>query len=191
MALITCPECGNKTSDTAASCPQCGFPMRDYLKYVANTKKEQEIEAQRLKAIQEEEQARKEEEERLRNKPCPECGKVIGDVEICPFCGVNVEEKEKMDALAAKELQQKQREREREEERRKKLAGETAGQYGEKHGGISGPTPRQYVPKCPTCGSTNVKKLGVAERAVTTWAVGMASKKINKSFKCNNCGFTW
>ncbi len=51
--------------------------------------------------------------------------------------------------------------------------------------------PDIHIPKCPTCGSTNVKKLGVAERGVTTWAVGMASKKINKSFKCNNCGYTW
>ena len=27
MALINCPECGNKISDKALSCPQCGFPI--------------------------------------------------------------------------------------------------------------------------------------------------------------------
>ena len=27
MALITCPECGGKVSDKAASCPHCGYPM--------------------------------------------------------------------------------------------------------------------------------------------------------------------
>lgn len=28
MALIDCPECKEKISDKAASCPRCGFPMR-------------------------------------------------------------------------------------------------------------------------------------------------------------------
>jgi len=27
MALITCPECSNKVSSRATSCPQCGFPL--------------------------------------------------------------------------------------------------------------------------------------------------------------------
>lgn len=28
MALIRCPECGKEISDKAASCPNCGCPMR-------------------------------------------------------------------------------------------------------------------------------------------------------------------
>lgn len=28
MALITCPECGNEVSDKAASCPKCGYTLR-------------------------------------------------------------------------------------------------------------------------------------------------------------------
>ena len=32
MALITCPECGKKISDTAVSCPHCGF-RRTHKKY--------------------------------------------------------------------------------------------------------------------------------------------------------------
>lgn len=27
MALIQCPECSNKVSDTAAACPHCGAPV--------------------------------------------------------------------------------------------------------------------------------------------------------------------
>lgn len=31
MALITCPECGReKVSDTATSCPGCGFAIRSF-----------------------------------------------------------------------------------------------------------------------------------------------------------------
>lgn len=46
-------------------------------------------------------------------------------------------------------------------------------------------------PKCPTCGSTNIKKIGGIERGASIAAFGIFSKKINKTFKCCNCGYTW
>lgn len=50
---------------------------------------------------------------------------------------------------------------------------------------------QQNKPKCPTCSSTNVQKIGTGERAVSVAVLGIFSKKINKSFKCKNCGYTW
>lgn len=50
---------------------------------------------------------------------------------------------------------------------------------------------KSRVPKCPTCSSTNVQKIGSGERAVSVAMLGIFSKKINKSFKCKNCGYTW
>lgn len=47
------------------------------------------------------------------------------------------------------------------------------------------------VPKCPTCGSTNIRKMGGVERGASIWAFGIFGKKINKTFKCGNCGYTW
>lgn len=47
------------------------------------------------------------------------------------------------------------------------------------------------VPKCPICGSSNVSKIGVVNRAVSTGLFGLASSKIGKTHKCNNCGATW
>ena len=44
---------------------------------------------------------------------------------------------------------------------------------------------------CPFCKSTNVRKIGSGERAVSVLGLGLLSKKINKSFKCNNCGGTF
>jgi hypothetical protein len=32
MALITCPECKNGVSSSAASCPKCGYPLQDRIK---------------------------------------------------------------------------------------------------------------------------------------------------------------
>lgn len=46
-------------------------------------------------------------------------------------------------------------------------------------------------PKCPTCGSTNIKKIGEIERGASIAVFGIFSKKINKTFKCCNCGYTW
>lgn len=47
------------------------------------------------------------------------------------------------------------------------------------------------VPKCPTCGSTNIRKMGGVERGASIAAFGIFGKKINKTFKCGNCGYTW
>lgn len=46
-------------------------------------------------------------------------------------------------------------------------------------------------PKCPTCSSTDIQKIGAGERAVSVVSLGIFSKKINKTFKCKNCGYTW
>lgn len=47
------------------------------------------------------------------------------------------------------------------------------------------------IPKCPTCQSTNIKKIGAGERVTSVLGLGLFSKKINKTWKCNNCGHTW
>ena len=44
---------------------------------------------------------------------------------------------------------------------------------------------------CPTCKSNNVAKIGAGERAVSVGLLGIFSKKINKTYKCNSCGYTW
>lgn len=46
-------------------------------------------------------------------------------------------------------------------------------------------------PKCPTCGSTYIAKIDGLERAGSIAVFGLFSKKINKTFKCKNCGHTW
>lgn len=46
-------------------------------------------------------------------------------------------------------------------------------------------------PRCPTCGSTNVSKIDAIDRAVSIGTLGVLSNKINKSFKCKDCGCTW
>lgn len=46
-------------------------------------------------------------------------------------------------------------------------------------------------PHCPFCNSTDVRKISGGERAISILGLGLLSKKINKSFKCNKCGGTF
>lgn len=47
------------------------------------------------------------------------------------------------------------------------------------------------VIKCLYCGSENVRKISGTERTISVLTLGFLSNKINKSFKCNNCGGTF
>lgn len=47
------------------------------------------------------------------------------------------------------------------------------------------------VPKCPTCGSTNVEKIGTLERGISVAVFGLFSGKLGKTMECRNCGYKW
>ncbi len=47
------------------------------------------------------------------------------------------------------------------------------------------------VPKCPICGSTNLKKLSVINRGISFGFFGLASNKINKTYECQKCKVTF
>ena len=47
------------------------------------------------------------------------------------------------------------------------------------------------VPKCPTCGSSNIKRVSGTSKAVSVVMFGLLSQKVKKQFRCNNCGYEW
>lgn len=49
----------------------------------------------------------------------------------------------------------------------------------------------QNIPKCPTCGSTNVEKISTAKKAVGFAMVGVFSSNLGKTMECKNCGYKW
>jgi predicted RNA-binding Zn-ribbon protein involved in translation (DUF1610 family) len=56
----------------------------------------------------------------------------------------------------------------------------------------TGAPPKMNIPKCPTCGSTNVEKISLMSKAGKVALVGVfAISRVGKSFKCNNCGHQW
>ncbi|MBP1548184.1 MAG: hypothetical protein J6J39_07325 [Clostridia bacterium] len=49
----------------------------------------------------------------------------------------------------------------------------------------------QNIPKCPTCGSTNIKHISTLNRAVSVGVFGLLSGKIGKNYECLNCKARW
>ena len=47
------------------------------------------------------------------------------------------------------------------------------------------------IPKCPTCGSTNIQKISNTKRWIGVGLVGLASTDIGKTFICINCKYKW
>ena len=50
---------------------------------------------------------------------------------------------------------------------------------------------RANVPKCPTCGSTNVERISTAQKAFGFALVGLFSSNLGKTMHCKNCGYKW
>ena len=50
---------------------------------------------------------------------------------------------------------------------------------------------QQNIPKCPTCGSTNVHPISAGKKAVSFLTVGVFSKNFGKSYECDDCKYRW
>ena len=49
----------------------------------------------------------------------------------------------------------------------------------------------QNKPKCPTCGSTNVRPISSGKKAIGFLTVGIFSSNFGKSYECENCKYKW
>ena len=47
------------------------------------------------------------------------------------------------------------------------------------------------IPKCPTCGSTNIEKISTTSKAIGFVAVGVFSSNFGKTMHCKQCGYKW
>lgn len=103
---------------------------------------------------------------------CPNCSSLIEETSrVCPICG--------FDGIGSYLLKL---EREKQEKIR---------DYTHDYEPI---TPRESVknvPKCPTCQSTNIKKVSTASKAGSVFMWGLLSQKVKKQWHCNNCGYEW
>lgn len=49
----------------------------------------------------------------------------------------------------------------------------------------------EFVPKCPTCGSSDIKKISTTAKVVGAGLFGLFSKTAKSQFECKNCGYKW
>lgn len=47
------------------------------------------------------------------------------------------------------------------------------------------------IPKCPTCGSTNIEKISLTKKAFGGAMFGLFSSDVRNTMKCKNCGAKW
>lgn len=47
------------------------------------------------------------------------------------------------------------------------------------------------VPKCPTCGSQNIRKISTSAKIGGAMMFGLLSKTAKSQFKCDDCGCKW
>jgi rubrerythrin len=150
---------------------------------------------------------------------CPVCGYVDGEhtKTICPFCNHELKDSDhplkemkgkrpwKIDPIAKDIVQRLVKDnpdfeqsiyinRIKEEEERSRIADEAA--WAEHQAQVAlakriNAERAANAPRCPTCGSTDLKKIDALDRAISVSFLGLASGKIGKSFKCNHCGYMW
>lgn len=189
MSKVFCPECQNIVSSYAETCPDCGFPISKYIKDA------------KLNDFS-------------KTFVCPKCGSFSTATDVvatiqCDFCGTpmfqtsesttitisntswpKTEDEidsyiysllEKCDKVEEYDIEAhriyKQKLRERVMARRKQQSNQQ-----------SATPPSTNQPHCPICQSTNIEKIGMFKRMLSTSMFGIASDKVGKQWHCKNCG---
>lgn len=181
MSEIICPECNKIISSLAKACPNCGFPMSDFLK---------EHELNDLTKIW----------------VCTKCGECYYSENrkqpICEYCNIpliqtNIDNNEYSE-LDGEEYYKKTIEI-------AKIYGNDFSEEGYNYRRIkirerinrflSTPSiqssQQPSTPHCPTCNSTNIKRISTASKAVGVGLFGIFSKTARSQFECKDCGYKW
>lgn len=219
MALIECPECGRENvSDSAEACPDCGYGIKAHFDKIKQEEELRKLEEKRRKEREElEEERAKEEQAMLDSMPAPQkpfpwhpllgvffaAGAIfmfyIGSILLGLFEGFiafvliiggysNYQDKKRIYETSLQNMERAKREALALERINQALAAEQNAKI------MNAVTPFKEVKngvRCPMCGKNAGKKISTTNRAVSVAAVGLASGKIGKQYKCSSCGHMW
>ena len=184
MAMIICPECKSKISQYAKECINCGFPIKEFM------------DVHGLNDIN-------------KNFICPKCAYESagsGDESKypiyikCKYCNTIMKQTDETGEEVLDNFI-----RHTEEDYFKTLAKKYGGnQFSEeayenrirtvkRENSARQSTQRQSsnIPHCPTCGSTNIKKISATSKVVGAGLFGLFSKTARSQFECKDCGYKW
>lgn len=190
MALVKCPECGRENvSDNAESCPDCGYGIRTYFEKKKDEENRKEELVRKLNSIP---------MPREPEKPFANLGAkiIIGFFVFEAILGIIVDGNWFLTIVCIgiifmffgieysnynKELEKyKNAKEDFERYKKEELKRQQLAQVKE-----------ALKPRCPQCGSTNIEKISTTSRVVSIAAVGLASEKIGKQYKCKKCKHLW
>lgn len=205
MALVNCPECGRgNVSDSAEACPDCGYGIKAYFEELERKRvlEQQKLEIEKQYEESKRIQAEKEQAELDSIKmPCkPNLGQnlLIFGIVFLPFMLLGLVLPYRIgfwfflifwlivaftsynDNVKDYERAQRDFGKFQKEELSKKKIEKEMEEYRQKN-----------APKCPMCGSINIEKISTTSRVVSIAAVGLASGKIGKQYKCKKCKHMW
>lgn len=167
MSLLKCPECNNNVSEYAEKCQVCGCPI-EIIKRVYNKNS--------IKYV-------------VKMKPYPNSNKIKIVSRIMEITSLKVAQaKDIVDNCKIIKSNISLQEAEYIKKEVEALGGQVEITPYTK---VQDTQINMSLPKCPTCHSTNIKKIGTGERVASVVGLGILSKKINKTWKCCNCGYTW
>lgn len=186
MSQIICPECNKKISSYAKQCPDCGFPMEEFLKEHDLDDFDKAWVCTKCGEIYN--------IDTLKRPICEYCNSILVQTDITndEACMNLYSMKEDEYDAYEKELARKYGSNFSEESfkiRRKKIhkdVVEYEKQIDTQH--QSSTQQHQTQVTCPYCKSTNTKKISAASRAGSILGFGIFSKKIGKQWHCNDCG---
>ena len=194
MGLIICPDCGEKISEHSEICIKCGFPLQKFLK---------EHNITNVSGV----------------LVCPKCAKVYNGWNMirydlpqhlkCKYCGTivvqtnkDIEEIYKLGCKLsdedfnqikinlAKEFGNNQFD-EKAFNHCIQAIDEEIQDYIKQIDSKNQQSQQFNQPKCPTCGSVNIRKISATKKAAGGFMFGLFSKTAKSQFMCDNCGYKW
>ena len=171
MALIKCPECGKEISDKAKCCIHCGYPLDELENNTSLSDNKNNLYAifltdlgeRKVKIIQ-----------------------IIGEV-----TGLRLAESKAIaDNLACIKMNIPLDEANSIKQKIEEIGGKVKIISCDDNviATINRTSP---IPKCPTCGSIDIRKISTTSKAVSAGLFGIFSPKIRKQFHCNSCKYEW
>lgn len=162
--LIICPECNNKISDQSEVCIYCGFPLKNEI----------EKSKDNICIIDGISRDLTEQFENIFNPNYKPLYKFGHEYNMNILDASMLYELIKTFMFIPKEYNSSQRESYRSILNAK---------LSQKH--------KSNIPKCPTCGSTNIEKISVTKKAFGGAMFGLFSSDVRNSMHCKICGAKW